>query len=356
MLRELLTAAYLCNMQIAAKEIARLIGGELEGNENVVVRRPGKIEEGGDGTLTFLASPKYESYAYSKRSSVLLASRDFQPTQPVAASAIIRVDDVYDAVRQLLEKFSDQIYGDGKVSEKASVHDSTVLGQGVSIGDYSVVEEGAKIGGGTILYPQVFIGKNVELGKGCICYPGVKIYHGCKIGDHCVLHGNVVIGSDGFGFVPQPDGSFKKIPQVGNVVIEDHVEIGANSTVDRATMGSTVIREGVKLDNLVMIGHNVEMGKNTVVAAQAGFAGSTKIGKQCRIGGQTGFVGHIEIADGTQVQAQSGVAAPVKEENQALYGSPAIAYNNYLRSYAVFKKLPDIYKKINELEKKLRER
>ncbi len=239
------------------------------------------------------------------------------------------------------------------ISERADVHPFATLGKGVSVGTFSILDEGSKIGDNTVLHPQVFVGKNVEIGKDCILYPGVKIYDRCKIGDHCVLHANVVIGSDGFGFAAQPDGRYSKIPQIGNVVLEDDVEIGANTTIDRATLGSTIIRKGVKLDNLVMVAHNVEIGENTVVAAQAGFAGSTKIGQQCRIGGQTGFVGHIDVAEGTQVQAQSGVAASVKKPGTAIYGSPALQYNNYLRSYAIFKKLPDLYKKIIALEKKL---
>ena len=341
-------------MQIAAKEIARILGGVLEGDGEVLVHKPGKIEDGGAGTLTFLANPKYEPFAYTTKTAVLLVQKDFQPTKPVAAAAIIRVNDVYASIGSLLEKFQ-EVKSNHGVSETAWIHPSAKIGDKVSVGTFTVVEEGTTIGEGTVLHPQVFIGKNVEIGKHCILHPGVKIYHECKIGDHCILHANAVIGSDGFGFAPQPDGSYRKIPQIGNVVIERQVEIGANTTIDRATIGSTVIRQGVKLDNLVMIAHNVEIGDHTVVAAQAGFAGSAKIGKYCRIGGQSGFVGHISIADGTQVQAQSGVASTVEEPGKALYGSPALPYNNYLRSYAVFKKLPDLLKKISELEKKLRD-
>ncbi|MEK7254326.1 MAG: UDP-3-O-(3-hydroxymyristoyl)glucosamine N-acyltransferase [Bacteroidota bacterium] len=343
-------------MQIAAKEIAHLLGGVLEGDGEVLVKRPGKIEEGGAETLTFLANPKYESFAYTIPVGVLLVQKDFQPAMPVAASAMIRVEDVYSSIALLLEKFGNEIQASAGISDKASVHPGARLGKQVSVGTFAVIEEGAAVGEGTTIHPQVFLGKNVEVGEGCILYPGVKIYHGCKIGDRCILHANVVVGSDGFGFVPQPDGSYKKIPQIGNVVVEDEVEIGANTTIDRATLGSTIIRRGVKLDNLIMVAHNVEIGEDTVVAAQAGFAGSAKIGKGCRIGGQAGFVGHINVADGSQVQAQSGVAASIAEQGSAWYGSPALPYNHYLRSYAVFKKLPDLYKKINELEKRLSER
>lgn len=342
-------------MQIAAKEIAQMLGGVLEGDGEVLVDRPGKIEEGGASALTFLANSRYESFAYTTRSAVLLVPKDFQPSAPVAAAAMIRVDDVYNALRQLMERFENGNRQAGNVSERAWIHPTAKLAENISIGIFTVIDENAIIGTGTVIHPQVFIGKQVEIGRNCIIHPGVRIYHDCKIGDNCILHSNVVIGSDGFGFVPQQDGSYLKLPQVGNVVIENDVEIGANTTIDRATMGSTVIRQGVKLDNLVMIAHNVEIGSHTVIAAQAGVAGSAKIGQYCRIGGQAGFVGHIKVADGTQVQAQSGVAASISEEGTALYGSPALPYNDYLRSYAVFKKLPDLYKKITALEKKLKD-
>ncbi|MCF8247350.1 MAG: UDP-3-O-(3-hydroxymyristoyl)glucosamine N-acyltransferase [Saprospiraceae bacterium] len=339
-------------MQIAAKEIARMLGGTLEGDGEVLVSKPGKIEQGGPGTLTFLANPRYEHFAYTTPAAAVLVPRDFSPTQKVAAAALIRVDDVYNSLRILMEKFGGQMQSESGISDRAFVHPTAILGDAVSVGMFSVVEEGTTVAGGTTIHPQVFVGKNVTVGRNCTIYPGVKIYHDCVIGDNCILHSNVVIGSDGFGFVPQTDGRFLKLPQLGNVVVEADVEIGANTTIDRATMGSTFIRQGVKLDNLVMVAHNVDLGEHTVVAAQAGFAGSTKIGKNCRIGGQAGFVGHIEVADGTQVQAQSGVAASVKQTGTALYGSPAIPYSDYLRSYAVFKKLPAIYKKLNELIKK----
>lgn len=331
-----------------------MLDGLLEGDGEVLVSRPGKIEEGGAGTLTFLANPKYETFAYTTPVSVLLVSRDFRPARPVAASALVRVESVQDALRRLMEIFANATKPEAGTAPSAHVHPTAILGQGVSIGHCTVVEADASVGDGTVLHPQVFVGKAVEIGKGCVMYPGVKILEGCKIGNNCILHANVVVGSDGFGFVLQEqDGRYLKVPQLGNVVVEDDVEIGANTTIDRATMGSTVIGRGVKLDNLIMIAHNVEIGENTVVAAQAGFAGSTKIGRNCRIGGQAGFVGHISVADGTQVQAQSGVAAPVGQPGTALYGSPALPYHDYLRAYAVFKKLPDLYKKINELEKKL---
>lgn len=326
-----------------------MLGGALEGDGEVLVSKPGKIEEGGPGTLTFLANPRYEQFAYTTTAAAVLVPRDFAPSQPVAAAAIIRVDDVYNSLRILMEKFEGELQAKSDISERAFVHKSAVLGENVSVGLFTVVEEGAAIAEGTQIQAQVFLGKNVQVGKNCVIYPGVKVYHDCIIGDNCILHSNVVIGSDGFGFVPQADGSYLKLPQLGNVVVESDVEIGANTTIDRATMGSTYIRRGAKLDNLVMVAHNVDLGEHTVVAAQAGFAGSTKIGKHCRIGGQAGFVGHIEIADGTQVQAQSGVASSVKQPGTALYGSPALPYNDYLRSYAVFKKLPELFRKISKM-------
>lgn len=340
-------------MQITAHEIAHILNGTLEGNSSVTVSQPSKIEEGGKGTLTFLANPKYEHFAYSTEVSILLVKEDFSASQPVLAEAIIRVKDVYAAVAKLLQLFENQLVDKKEVSSQSFVDSSAVVGENVSIGTFAVVEKGAKIGADTIIFPQVFIGKNAQIGKNVILYPGVKIHHNCVVGDDCILHSNVVIGGDGFGFAPEKDGTYTKIPQIGNVVIENRVEIGANTTIDRATMGSTVIKQGTKIDNLVMIAHNVEIGKNTVIAAQAGFAGSGKIGDNCRIGGQAGFVGHIKVANGAQVQAQSGVASPIKKENSAVYGSPALDYKNYLKSYAVFKQLPDLVKRINDLERQL---
>lgn len=340
-------------MQITAHEIAQILNGTLEGNPNVAVSQPSKIEEGGKGTLTFLANPKYEHYAYSTEVSILLVHHDFLATKPVLAEALIRVQDVYAAVAKLLQLFENQLVDKNEISNESSVDSTVQLGENVSIGTFSVVEKNAVIGSNTIIFPQVFIGKNAKIGENVILYPGVKVHHNCVIGDGCILHSNVVIGGDGFGFAPEKDGSYTKIPQIGNVIIEKNVEIGANTTIDRATMGSTVVKEGTKIDNLVMIAHNVEIGKNTVIAAQAGFAGSGKIGNNCRIGGQAGFVGHIKVADGAQVQAQSGVASPIKKPNTAVYGSPALDYKNYLKSYAVFKQLPDLIKRINDLEKQL---
>ncbi|NRB49799.1 MAG: UDP-3-O-(3-hydroxymyristoyl)glucosamine N-acyltransferase [Saprospiraceae bacterium] len=338
-------------MQLTAQALADLLDGIVDGNPDVLVNRPSKIEEGEPGSISFLGNLKYEEYAYTTKASILLVSKDFEPREAVKAT-LIRVDNVYAAIQQLLQHFGQGSQQSAKVADQASIHESAVVGAEVSIGAFSILQEGVKVGDGCQIHEQVFLGENVQLGEGVILYPGVKVYANAVIGDRVIIHANAVIGSDGFGFVPQEDGHYKKIVHVGNVVIEDDVEIGANTTIDRGTMGSTLIKRGVKLDNLIQIGHNVVIGEDTVIAAQAGVAGSTKIGKGCRIGGQVGFVGHVTIADGTQIQAQSGIAGPVKEPGTALFGSPAIPYRDYIRSYAVFKKLPELYKRFNLLERK----
>lgn len=343
-------------MQLSAQEIAELLKGSVEGDPDVKVSRPSKIEEGGPGTIAFLANRKYEDYAYTTTASILLVGRGFQPRRPISAT-LIRVADVYASVAFLFEQFGgrrDQEPAPG-ISEQAQVHPRAKIGKDVYIGAFAVVEENAIIGDNCRIHPQTYIGPNVVLGKEVTLFPGVRVLHDCHIGDHCVLHANVIVGSDGFGFAPQPDGSYKKIPQLGKVVIEESVEIGANTTIDRATLGATIIRKGVKLDNLIQVGHNVEIGEHTVIAAQSGIAGSTRIGKNCRIGGQVGIVGHLTIADGTQVQAQSGVASNIRQPDSALFGSPAMPYHDYLRAYAVFKELPALRRRLRELEKHLKD-
>ena len=339
-------------MQLSAKALAQFLNGTVEGDPEVCVSRPSKIEEGGAGTISFLGNPKYEDYVYSTTASVLLVSRSFEARRPIRAT-LIRVEDVYGAIAQLLEQFGNDNHQTAEISERAFIHPESQIGKDVAIGAYAVIESGTVIGDGCRIFPQVYIGTGARIGQNATIYPGARILAACEIGNNCIIHANVVIGSDGFGFAPLEDGSYKKIQHVGNVVIEDDVEIGANTTIDRATMGSTIIHTGVKLDNLIQVGHNVEIGAHTVIAAQAGIAGSTKIGKSCRIGGQAGFVGHVQIADGTQVQAQSGIASAVKEPNQYLFGSPAIGYKDFIRSYAVFKMLPALYRKLQKLEKKL---
>jgi UDP-3-O-[3-hydroxymyristoyl] glucosamine N-acyltransferase len=341
-------------MQISAKELGLLLNGIVEGDATVEVSGPSKIEEGKEGTISFLSNPKYEKFAYTTKSSILLVSKGFKPEKPLN-STLIRVENVYASVAQLLDKFGEDIPRITGISKEAFIHEEAKIGKGVSVGRFSIIEKGTKIGRGSTIYPQVFVDEKVEIGENVTLYPGVKIYHACKIGDNCILHANVVIGSDGFGFAPETGGTYKKIPQLGNVILEDNVEIGANTVIDRATMGSTIVREGAKLDNLIQVAHNVEIGASTVIAAQAGVAGSTKIGKNAMIGGQAGIVGHVEIADGTKVQAQSGINKSIKKTDTSFYGSPALEYNNYLRSYAVFRRLPELQQKIHQLEKQLAE-
>lgn len=339
-------------MEVTAQQLAQILGGKVEGDEKVSVSKPAKIEEAKQGSISFLANMKYEEYAYSTEASILLVPTDFAPKKNIS-STLIRVENVYACVSLLLEKFgaAAKASPSGNISSKADIHDNATLGENTSIGAFSIVEAGAQIGKNCQIYGQVFIGKNVKVGDETVLHPGVKLYQGVEVGKQCILHANVVIGSDGFGFAPQSDGTFKKVPQIGIVIIEDDVEIGSNTVIDRGTMGATLIKKGVKLDNLIQIAHNVEIGENTVIAAQAGIAGSTKIGKQVMIGGQAGFVGHIKIADRVQFQAQSGVSKSIKEEGSAWYGSPAIPYKDYLRSYAFFKRLPDMAKELKEIKK-----
>ena len=339
-------------MQITAKELAYLIEGQIEGNPDVKISAPSKIEEGIPGTVSFLANPKYEPYIYTSKASVILVERDFEASKPISAT-LIRVENVYEKVALLLNKFGDlqEEKASGGIHSSAVVSDGAEVDSSVRVSANVVIEDGVRVGANTILYPQVYLGKNVQVGDNCIVYPGVKIYKDCVIGSSCILHSNSVIGSDGFGFAPQQDGSYKKIAQLGNVVLADHVEIGANAVIDRATMGSTVVEEGVKLDNLVQVAHNVRIGSHTVIAAQTGIAGSTKIGSRVMMGGQVGVAGHIEVADQVKVQAQSGVNSSVKEKGSTLFGYPAIGYRDYLRSFAIFKKLPEILSRLSKLEK-----
>lgn len=339
-------------MQITALHIAKLINGVVDGNPDVVITGPSKIEEGQPGTITFLANPKYKDYIYSTQASVVLVSSDFDVEKEISAT-LIRVENVYAALAVLMERFNSGISLNATVAATAVIDTSVILGSDVAIDDYVIIKRNVKIGNNTKIYGHVFVGDHVEIGADVTIYPGVKIYHNCKIGDRCVIHANTVIGSDGFGFAKDENGNYKKIPQTGNVVLENDVEIGSNTVIDRASMGSTTIKEGVKLDNLIQIAHNVTIGKNTAIAAQAGVAGSTAIGQNCLIGGQVGIVGHIQIADGTMIQAQSGVASSVKQNDSKLYGYPAIDYQTYLKSYAYFKKLPDIVHQLRMIQSQL---
>ncbi len=341
-------------MQITAQEISVFLNGTLEGNPKAVIQRPARIEEAQTGDICFLANPKYHPFAYTTEASVLLVGRDFKPEKPLNPT-LIRVDDVYSCVSLLLEKFGQSIPQTSGIDTQAYAHPSAQIAAEVSVGAFSYVAEGVTIGKQTTVYPQVYIGKNATIGKNVTLHPGVRIYRDCVIGDGCVIHSNAVIGSDGFGFAPQEDGTYKKIPQIGHVILGKDVEVGSNTVIDRATLGATHIKDGAKLDNLIQIAHNVEIGENTVIAAQAGIAGSTKMGKNCMIGGQAGFVGHITVADGSKVQAQSGVSRSLKTPGGAWHGSPAFNYSDFMRSQVVFKNLPDLAKKIHELEKIIEE-
>jgi UDP-3-O-[3-hydroxymyristoyl] glucosamine N-acyltransferase len=342
-------------MEMTVRELASFLGGEIEGDPDVQLRKPSKIEEGEPGSITFLSNPKYEPFIYTTNASAVLVNNDFKPTSSIRAT-LIRVPDVYGAIGQLLQAFDGS---NGQtvhvVSADAFIHDSAELGKNVRVDSAAVISANAKVGDGSVITSQVFVGENVEIGKNTLLFPGVRILKNCKVGDNCIIHSNAVIGSDGFGFNPDKEGRFQKIPQIGNVEIGSDVEIGANTVIDRATMGSTVIADGVKMDNLIQIAHNVVIGANTVIAAQVGIAGSSKIGKNCMLGGQVGIAGHITLPDNTTIAAQSGVNTPPKGEGAVLFGSPAFLYKDFLKSYVGFKKLPDLMKKIEELEKELGE-
>jgi UDP-3-O-[3-hydroxymyristoyl] glucosamine N-acyltransferase len=342
-------------MQFTAAQISILLNGKIEGNADTTVSSFGKIEEAEQGQLTFLANPKYEEYLYTTRASIAIINESYELRQPVHPT-LIRVSDAYSAFAQLLGKYQEMVTQQMKgIQQPSYIAASARLEKDVFVGAFSYIGENVKVGANTKIFPNTYIGDNVTIGENCIIHPGVKIYHDCVLHQHVIIHAGTVIGSDGFGFAPQADGSFKKVPQIGNVVLEDHVEIGANTTIDRATMGSTCIKAGAKLDNLIQIAHNVEVGDSTVIAAQAGVSGSTKIGKNVMIGGQAGLVGHIQIADGSKINAQSGVSKSMKEPYSAVTGSPAADYTSALRSQAVFRNLPELEKRIYELEKIVRQ-
>ncbi|MEO6038980.1 MAG: UDP-3-O-(3-hydroxymyristoyl)glucosamine N-acyltransferase [Saprospiraceae bacterium] len=342
-------------MKITAAYLAQLLGGSLDGDPDVQVSRPARIEDAQAGDFAFLDNIKYESFAYSTQASILLVHRSFQPSQPVQPT-LIRVDDVRSSLALLLQKFDEGNHANrSAISDNASVHPSAQIGIGTSVGAFAIIEEGAVIGNNCQIFPQTYIGRNVHIGDNCRIYPGVRILFDCVVGNQCILHANAVIGSDGFGFAPQEDRTWIKVPQVGNVVLENEVEIGACTCIDRASIGSTLIRSGAKLDNLIHIAHNVEIGRNSALAAQVGIAGSTRFGDHCQIGGQAGFAGHLSLADGTRVQAQSGVGMNTTEPNATLFGSPAIGFRDFMRSHVVFKQLPELQKKVLALEKRLLE-
>ncbi|MDR1197741.1 MAG: UDP-3-O-(3-hydroxymyristoyl)glucosamine N-acyltransferase [Prevotellaceae bacterium] len=339
-------------MILSAQTIAGHLGGTVEGNPDAEVSSAARIEYGKPGTLCFLANPKYEKFLYTTRASIILINKGFELKQPVEAT-LVRVDNAYQAIAAMLDLLNTvKMQNKRGHSWRSKISWKAKLGKNVYVGAFAYIAKGAKIGNNVKIYPQVYIGENVCIGDNTVLYAGAKVYAGCKIGADCIVHSGAVIGADGFGFAPQNDGSYKKIAQTGIVVIEDNVEIGSNTSVDRATMEATIIHSGVKIDNLVQIAHNVEIGENTVIAAQAGIAGSAKTGKRCVVGGQVGIVGHINIADGTQIGAQSGVSKNTVE-NAAIAGSPAIDYAKNQRNIAAYRTLPQMRDEIQTLKKEI---
>lgn len=342
-------------MQFTAEQIATLLNGTVEGNPEVLVGNLAKIEEGFEGALSFLSNRKYEQFLYDTESSIVIINQDFVLQKPVKAT-LIRVEDAYTSFSELLKIYNALRLERSGREEPNFVHETVQLGEGGYIGAFAYISKDVKIGNNVKIYPRVYIGDNVTIGDNTTLFPGVTVYYDCVIGSNVIIHSGSVIGSDGFGFAPQASGAYEKIPQIGNVILEDNIEIGANTVIDRATLGSTIIRQGVKLDNLIQIAHNVEIGDNTVIAAQTGVSGSTKVGKQVILGGQVGVVGHIAIADGTQIQAQSGINKTINEANKKWGGTPFAPYTSQLRSQVVYTKLPDLEKRIIELEKLLKDK
>jgi UDP-3-O-[3-hydroxymyristoyl] glucosamine N-acyltransferase len=338
-------------MKFTAEQIAGILEGEVIGNPNAEVFRLSKIEEGTDGSLTFLSNPKYLNFIYSTQASVTIVNNTFIPDAPLTTT-LIKVEDAYGSFSKILA-FYDQVKHNKKGIEPQSVICENVrYGENLYLGSFSYIGNNVIIGNNVKIYPNSFIGDNVEIGNNVIIFAGAKIYSETKIGNNCNIHSGTIIGADGFGFAPTEDGTYNKIPQIGNVIIEDSVDIGAATTVDRATMGSTIIRKGVKLDNQIQIAHNVEIGENTVIAAQTGVAGSTKIGKNCMIGGQVGIAGHLVIGNNVRIQAQSGIGRNIKDD-ETIQGSPAFAYSDYSKSYVHFRNLSKIVAELEELKKKI---
>ncbi|MGB8715100.1 MAG: UDP-3-O-(3-hydroxymyristoyl)glucosamine N-acyltransferase [Rhodanobacteraceae bacterium] len=340
-------------MNFSASQIAELLDGEIVGNPDIEVSGLSKIEEGQSGTLSFLANPKYAQHIYDTGASIVIVAKDFLPEKAIPETCtLIKVDEPYASFAKLLEMYNQVKHDRQGIAKSAVIEEDATIGENVFIGANTVVESGVTIGDNAKIYPQVYLGPNVKIGANTIIHPGVRILSDCEIGNDCVIHAGVIIGGDGFGFAPNSENNYKKVAQIGNVIIHDFVEVGANTTIDRATLGSTVIRKGVKIDNLIQIAHNVDIGENTVIAAQTGIAGSTRIGKNCMIGGQVGIVGHISIADGTMIAAQSGIGTSTKEKS-ILQGSPAFPIIEYKKSYVGFRKLPQLMQEIHQLKEEL---
>jgi UDP-3-O-[3-hydroxymyristoyl] glucosamine N-acyltransferase len=342
-------------MEFTAEQIAALINGQVLGNPQVKVTGLAKIEEGLEETLSFLSNPKYEEYIYSTKSSICIVNNTFDPSKPLPSSlTLIKVEDAYSCFAKLLEAYAQMTRKQPGINQPSFISQTAKIGEHLYLGAFAYVGDNALIGNNVAIYPNAYIGDNVKIGDNTVIHPGATIYNDCVIGNRCVIHAGVVVGADGFGFAPNDKGEFQKVPQIGNVVIEDDVEIGSNTTIDRATMGSTFIRKGVKIDNLCQIAHNVDVGQHTAMAAQVGVAGSAKIGQHVMIGGQAGISGHLKIADGTKIVAQSGIPSTVKKAD-TLMGSPGIPLDDFKRSYFGFRKLPFILTKLQEHEKQLKE-
>ena len=339
------------HISFTAEQIAKVLNGTIEGNPHVEVNNFSKIEEGKPGTLTFLANPKYTHYIYETKASIVLVNDDFVAERPIETT-LIRCQNAYAGLAILLDMVEKSQPKKIGIEPMSYISEKATLGTDIYVGAFAYIADDAKIGNRTKIYPQAYVGDGVVVGENTIIYPGAKVYPGCRIGSNCIIHSGAVIGADGFGFAPEEDGVYKKIPQLGIVIIEDDVEVGANTTIDRAVMDATIVHKGVKLDNLIQIAHNVEVGENTVMAAQVGISGSTKVGKNCIIGGQVGLGGHITVNDGVNIGAQAGIISNVPE-NAKIIGSPAIPVKDFFRSSVVFPKLPEIYRQINQLQKEI---
>lgn len=338
-------------MKFTAEQIAGILDGEVVGNPNAEVYKLAKIEEGSLGSLTFLSNPKYQNYIYSTQATITIVNKSFEPEQPISTT-LIKVEDAYQSFSKLLEYYNQVKLMKSGIEQPSVLSENVTYGKDLYLGSFCYVGKNVKIGNNVKIYPNTFIGDNVIIGDNCVFFAGVRIYSETEIGNNCVIHSGVIVGSDGFGFAPLEDGTYSKIPQIGNVILEDDVEIGSCTTIDRATMGSTIIRKGVKLDNQIQIAHNVEIGENTVIAAQTGIAGSSKIGKNCMIGGQVGVAGHITIGDNVRIQAQSGIGKSLKD-GEIVQGSPAFNYGDFSKSFVHFRNFPKIVNDLDALKKKL---
>jgi UDP-3-O-[3-hydroxymyristoyl] glucosamine N-acyltransferase len=340
-------------MQFTVEQIAHILGGEVLGDASAKVWDIGKIEDAQLGQVSFLSNLKYEPYLYTTKATVVIINKDFQPKHSYTPS-LIRVENAYSAFTVLLEEYEKIIrFSKVGIEQPCFMAENSDIGEGFYRGAFSYIGNNTNIGKNVKIYPQAFIGDNVKIGDNCLIYAGARILDGTVVGNNCTIHPNAVVGSDGFGFAPQPDKTYRRIPQVGIVILEDNVSIGANSTIDRATLGVTILRKGVKIDNLVQVAHNVEIGENTVMAAQSGVAGSAKIGKNCQFGGQTGIAGHIEVAEATIASGRAGITAAIKEPKQILSGMPAFSHKNNMRSYVIYRKLPELDTKVKDLERKI---